>query len=379
MLALLVLVVSAAAPAGPGAGAAEIVLGSSTSLSGPRAWSGEQATKFGVDLYLRVVNDAGGIAGRKVRAAYRDDGGRPEAAAANVRRLVDEDAVLAVLAPQGERAIVAALPVLEQARVPLLVPLAGSPALRASKYVLGAPMLYDRQARLMAAYLVGQRKYRRFAAIYQDDAYGKTFVAALASALQRQGARLVGSERIGADLGDVDGPVARLRVLGPDVAVLVATPRAAGAILRERLRVGWSRTLMVAAGPLMDELYLTVAGGVAEGVEGLALWPDPIGSDLPGVKRYREHLAKHFPGTPPNRASLAGYFAALLFTEAARRAAPGLTRERLVASLAELREFDSGILPPLTLAAEHEADRQGLWVRMEQGRFKPLTGWLRGG
>lgn len=376
-LALAVLVGAAPALAAEGVSATEIVLGSSTSLSGPRAWSGEQATKFGVDLYLRVVNAAGGIEGRKVRTVYRDDRGLPEAAEANTRKLVAEDGVLAVIAPQGERAILAALPYLERERVPLLFPLGGSPALRGRKYVFGASMLYDRQARLMADYLAGQRKYRRFVALYQDDAYGRMFLAALASGLERRGARLVGSEGIGWDVREVGVPVARLRALRPDVTVLVTTPLAAGAVLKERLRIGWSETLMVAAGPLLDEVSLTVAGGVAEGVEGLALWPDPLTSDLPGVKRYREHLVKHFPGTPPNRASLSGYLAAMLFTEAARRAGGALTRESLVAALEGLRDFDSGILPPITVARDHETQKQGLWVRMEQGRFKPLTGWLR--
>ena len=376
-LVLVALFEAAPALAGEGVSATEIVLGSSTSLSGPRAFGGEQATKLGVDLYLRVVNDAGGIGGRKVRTVYHDDAGAPEAALANARRLVEQDGVLAVIAPQGERTILAALPYLEQRRVPLLFPLGGSPALRGRPYVLGATMLYDRQARLMADYLAGQRKYRRFAALYQDDAYGRTFLAALTTGLERRGARLVGSEGIRWDARDVGAEVARLRGLKPEVTVLLSTPRSAGEVLKERLRIGWSETLMVAAGPLLDEGFLTVAGGVAEGVEGLALWPDPLTSDLPGVRRYRQHLVAHFPGRAPNRASLAGYFAAMLFAEGARRAGPGLTRESLVAALEGLKNFESGILPPVTIAADHEAQTQGLWVRMEQGRFNPLTGWLR--
>jgi branched-chain amino acid transport system substrate-binding protein len=56
----------------------EIVLGCSNSFSGPLAYTGEQATRFGVDLYFKVVNDAGGINGRKVRTVYYDDGYKPQ-------------------------------------------------------------------------------------------------------------------------------------------------------------------------------------------------------------------------------------------------------------------------------------------------------------
>ena len=377
-VALVVLLGAAPALAGEGVSASEIVLGCSTSLSGPRAFGGVQTTKFGVDLYLRVVNDAGGIQGRKVRTVYYDDAGTPDKAVTNTRKLVEQDGVLAVIVPQGERPILAALPYLEQHRVPLLFPSGGSPTLRGRTYIFGATMLYDRQSRLMVDYLAGERKSRRFAAVYQDDAYGRAFLAALTTALGRRGVRLAGSEGIRWDVRDVSAEVARLRALKPHVTFLVTTPRAAGEVLKERLRIGWSETLVVAAGPLVDESFLTVAGGVAEGVEGLALWPDPLTSDLPGVKRYREHLVKHFPGAVPNRASLSGYFAALLFAEGAQRAGRALTRESLVAALQRLKNFESGILPPVTITADHETQKQALWVQMEQGRFKPLTGWLQG-
>ena len=90
---------------------------------------------------------------------------------------------------------------------------------------------------------------------------------------------------------------------------------------------------MVSTGPLTDERYLALAGDAAEGVEGLSLWPDPVTSDLPGVKLYREHMQRYFPKNEPNRYSIAGYFAAMLFAEGAKRAGRNLTRESLMAAL----------------------------------------------
>src|SRR5207302_10213598 len=87
----------------------EIVIGSSNSFSGPLAFTGEQITKFGVDLYFRVVNDAGGIHGRKVRTVYYDDGYRPQDAVANTKKLVEQDKVFAIIIPQGSPPVVATL------------------------------------------------------------------------------------------------------------------------------------------------------------------------------------------------------------------------------------------------------------------------------
>src|SRR2546428_4370253 len=72
----------------------EILLGGSNSFSGPLAFTGEQATRFGVDLYFKAVNDGGGIHGREGRAAYYHDGYQPHEAVAHTRKLLAQDGVL---------------------------------------------------------------------------------------------------------------------------------------------------------------------------------------------------------------------------------------------------------------------------------------------
>ena len=100
----------------------EILLGGSNSFSGPLAFTGTQLTKVGVDLYFRVLNDAGGVHGRKVRTVYYDDGYRPQDAVANTQKLVEQDGIFAVIAPQGSPPVVATLDYLEQGKVPMLFP-----------------------------------------------------------------------------------------------------------------------------------------------------------------------------------------------------------------------------------------------------------------
>lgn len=370
----------------PAPGAAEdgvtpttIVLGCSTSFSGPRGGSGEQATRFGVDLYFKVVNESGGIHGRRVTTIYYDDADRPEEARANTRRLVEQDRVFAVIAPQGTPSVLATLPDLERSHVPLLFPLQGAPVTRGKKYVFSGMVLYDRQSRMTIDYLVGRRKYRKFAVLYQDDDYGKTFVKALGTDLARHRLKLVGAEPVPRGVTEVGAQVTRLKALTPQVTFLVLTPAPAIQALKDRQKLGWTSTVMVAAGPLSDDRYLAAAAEASDGVEGLSLWPDPLASDRPGVKRYREQMQKYFPKNEPNRYSLAGYFAAMLFTEAATRAGRELTRDGLVAALETLKAFDSGILPPLTITADHETQKRGFWARMERGRFRPVTDWLPSG
>ncbi len=378
-LLLAALAFSAPGPAlaEPGVTDAEIVLGCSNSFSGPLAFTGEQMTRFGLDLYFRAVNEAGGIHGRKVRTVYYDDGYRPQDATANTKKLVEQDRVFAVISPQGTAPVVAVLDYLEQNGVPLLFPYQGSPVTRGRKLVFSGMTLYDRQSRMMIDYLVGQRKLRTFAVLYQDDEYGKTFLGAFEKDLARHGLKLAAAEPVKRGVTDVSAQVAKVRAAGPQVTFLALTPGPGAQALKERQKIGWTDTLMVSSGPLTDEKYLALAGEASEGVEGLSLWPDPLTSDLPGIRQYRERMKTFFPRNEPNRYSLAGYFSAMLFAEAARRAGPALTRDALVAALESIRQWDSGILPPITIGADHETQKQGFWVRVQKGRFTPVTGWLR--
>ena len=379
VLFLVLLAAFAAAPAGAQQGVTdtEILLGGSNSFSGPLAFTGEQMTKYGIDLYFKVVNDAGGIHGRRVRTVYYDDGYKPQEAVANTKKLVEQDRVFAIIAPQGSPPVVATLGYLEEQKVPMLFPYQSSPVTRGKKYVFQGMTVSDRSSVMMIDYLAGQRKYKRFAAIYQDDEYGKSFLAAFEKDLGRHGLKLVASESVKRGVTDVSAQIAKLQAAKPDVTFLVLVPGPAAQALKERQKIGWTTTLMVSTGPLTDERYLALAGEAAEGVEGLSLWPDPLTSELPGVKLYRQHMQKYFPKNEPNRYSIAGYFAGMLFAEGAKRAGRALTRDSLIAALEGIKGFESGILAPLTIGPDHETQKQGFWVRVEKGRFKTLTDWLK--
>jgi ABC-type branched-subunit amino acid transport system substrate-binding protein len=261
--------------------------------------------------------------------------------------------------------------------VPLLFPFQGSPVIRGKKHVFSGMTLYDRQSRMMVDYLVTQRKLKSFGVLYQDDDYGKSFLTAFEKDLGRHNLKLTATESVKRGVTDVSAQIAKLRAAAPQAVFLVLTPGPGAQALKERQKIGWTDTVMVSSGPLTDEKYLGLAGDAAEGVEGLSLWPDPLASELPGMKAYRSAMQKYFSGNEPNRYSLSGYFAAMLFTEGARRAGKNLTRESLITALEGISGFQSGILPPVTIGPDHETQRQGFWVRVEKGRFKQLTDWLK--
>jgi branched-chain amino acid transport system substrate-binding protein len=209
--------------------------------------------------------------------------------------------------------------------------------IRGKKYVFSGMTLYDRQSRMMIDYLAGPRKFKTFGVLYQDDDYGKTFLTAFEKDLARHNLKLVAAEAVKRGVTDLSAQIAKLRVANPQVTFLVLTPGPGAQALKERQKIGWTETVMVSSGPLTDEKYLALAGEAAEGVEGLSLWPDPVSSDLPGMKAYRAAMQKYFDKNEPNRYSLSGYVAAMLFVEGAKRAGRALTRETLVGALENVK------------------------------------------
>ena len=81
------------------------------------------------------------------------------------------------------------------------------------------------------------------------------------------------------------------------------------------------------------------------------------------------------PGTGVFYTSRQGYHSG---SPGCQRAGTNLTRESLIAALEGIKGWESGILPPLTIGPDHETQKQGFWVRVEKGRFKPVTDWLKG-
>jgi len=376
MAGALLLVLGGPASAETGVTDSEIVIGCSTSLTGPLGFNGEQATRFGVDVYFKTVNAAGGIHGRKIRTIYYDDASTPARALENTKRLVERDGVFAVIAPLGTTRVAATLEFLETHRVPLIFPFQDSPVVRGRKHVIAGTMLADRQSRLTIDYLVGQRKLKRFAAVHLADDYGRFWLQSLQKDLARHGVALVATEAIKPGSTNLNAEVDTLKAANPDVILLALTPTPAAALLKQREKIGWTGVLMVAVGPLVDDRYLALAASAADGVEGLALWPDAATSSQAGVVQYREDLARAFRKNPPNAYSLPGYFAAMLFAEGVKRAGRELTRDGLIAALESLQRWDTGILPPLTIGPDHETQKQGYWATIDRGRFKPVTDWL---
>lgn len=355
----------------------KILVGTSQSLSGPLVFPGQEEVA-GMEAYMEYVNAQGGVNGRKLEWKWYDDGYKPQDAVANTKRLVEQDGIFAVLVNQGTATVKAVVPYLEEKKVPLLFPFQGDSDLHGKKYIFTSFTYYDTQTRLVARWLVEKKGLKKIGIIYQDDSYGEIFLNTLKTELKSMGLELAGAESVKRGATDVAPQVAKMAAANLDACLLAITPGPAAQVLKEAAKVGWKKTKLVSSGPLTDEKFIILSGGEGEGVWGLSLWPDPLHSQLPAMKKYREILAKYQPKHTPNRYSLYGYFYAMLFVDGGlRRAGKDLTRESLIKALETVKDWDSGILTPLSITAgDHHVQDDGFMVEVKAGSFVPISGWL---
>ena len=355
-----------------------VLIGCSNSFSGPLVYPGTQLVNNGLEGYFGFINDQGGVNGRKILTQYYDDGYKPQNAVANTKRLVEQDKVFAIVASQGTGPVMATVKYLTQNKVPLVFPFQGVP-ITGEKSIFTSFTPYDNQSELVVTWLVKIKGFKRIGILYQDDSYGYTFRDPAKKTLAKFGLKLAAAESYKRGTTDLSAQVAKLRKAKLDACLLVATPPPGAAFLREAHKQGWTETKIISSGPLTDEKYINLSGGVGEGIWGLSLWPDPVNSTDPAVVEYREIMEKYGKDRDktPNRYSLFGYFYAKLAVEGLKRAGKNLTREGFIAALEGIKDWESGITPPVSFSAtDHLAQDSGFMVEVQKGVFRPISGWI---
>jgi ABC-type branched-subunit amino acid transport system substrate-binding protein len=355
-----------------------VFVGCSNSFSGPLVYPGTQLVNNGLEAYFGYVNDRGGIHGRKILTQYYDDGYKPQNAVANTKRLVERDNVFAIVSSQGTGPVMATVKYLTKNQVPLIFPFQGVP-ISGQKTIFTSFTPYPNQSELVVTWLVKVKGFKRIGILYQDDKYGYTFRDPAKKTLAKFGLKLIAAESYKRGAKDLSAQVAKLSKANLDACLLVATPPPGAAFLKEAHKQGWKDTKIISSGPLTDEKYINLSGGVGEGIWGLSLWPDPVNSNDPAVVEYREIMEKYGKDRDktPNRYSLYGYYYAKLFVAGLQRAGKDLTRESYIAALEGIKGWENGITPPVSFSAtDHLAQNSGFMVEVQKGIFRPISGWI---
>ena len=314
-----------------------IVLGQSCALSGPSAQLGTQFSQ-GAKLYFDQLNAQGGIGRRQVELRTLDDGYEPERCVANTQKFLADD-VMALFGYLGTPTSMAALPLLQKAKVPLIAPLTGGAGLRDPKLaqtVFNLRASYADETALMVKQLVSLG-LKKIAVFYQNDAYGQSGLEGVTQALASQGLKPAGAATVERNSQDVSKAVKALVPLGADVIVQVGTYGASAAFVRAARQAGYGgqfyNVSFVGTSALAQAL-----GKEAEGVVVTQVVPSPYRTTHPLAREFHAALQKSGAALQPNYSSMEGFLAARVVGEALKAAAAAsrLQRDGLVAALESL-------------------------------------------
>jgi ABC-type branched-subunit amino acid transport system substrate-binding protein len=318
-----------------------IPVGRSLPLTGPLVVYGN-AKKTGGDAYIERVNREGGVRGRKIRMTTVDDRYEPAETLKNIRSL-NTAGVVAMLGIFGVPSVAAALPVVEELRLPSVGLTSGAAAVRTPvrRYSFPVRASYADEATTMAQHFTSLN-LNRVVIVRQLNPFGNSVADTMIEALGKAGLKPVADIPFKIDGSDVKEVVARLGALEQVHVVFLAMQSVVAIPLLDNMRNANAQAgADVFSVSAVDTTAL--ANALKEKARGVAISQIvPLTqSSLPLVREYLRDL-KAIDGGAPSFYGLEGYVEARILVEGLRRAAPTISRENLVTALEGLGAFDLG-------------------------------------
>ena len=354
---------------------APVNVGMSGPFSGGLSLLG-QSVRDGVEVAFAEINDAGGIDGRKLQFIAEDDGYEPMRTIASARKLVEQDKVVALLAVTGTAPSAALLPLVAESKTPLLFPYAFAHALTTptKRDVFTTLPEVRVQTMVLANYILKELKQTKVAAIYQNDDFGQDAVAGLEERFKTANVALT---KLPFDRGTTNfsGLVAQAKAAGVEHVVFLGIPKDAALVMREANNLGW-KPQFSGHNALGDPQTFQLAGPLAEGAIAIAVM-EPLDSEKPAVKAFLAAQQKYKPNTKPTTYSMHGYQSGKLFAEILKRTGGKTDEASIVGALENMKNYDTGLMAPLTFAADrHAGALSGAIMKAEGGKWKIISDWL---
>lgn len=357
----------ALAQQGPGVTDKEIKLGSWMPLTGPIAAYGVPH-RAGIESYLGMVNDRGGIKGRKFSIVIEDNANNPQRTVAAARKLVSRDEVLAITVPFGTAQSVAAFDYLfSEAKVPLINPYGGAADwyTPTREQLFGALVLYENQARALGRW-AAKDGHKNIAVVHSAiNAFENVAINVAPGAKSARSNAVV--ELLSTKIQTTDYAPAALDLIRkkPDAIVLILGQPEIIAASKELRQQGYKGAIYAYA-PAVANSTLELGGAAMDGLKS-ASFTVPVTSDTSAVKEYRDALAKYAPSEKPDYFSLISFALTKIVVEGFRRIEGPVNRQTLVNAMHTIRNFDTGIIPPVSYTPERHLGATTLQRVVSQG------------
>jgi ABC-type branched-subunit amino acid transport system substrate-binding protein len=364
---------------GPGASDTEIKLGQTMPYSGPASAYGtigklEQA-------YFKMINDNGGINGRKINLISLDDGYSPPKAVEQVRRLVEQDEVLALFQTLGTPTNTAIHKYVNAKKVPHLLLATGATKWADPKnfpWTIGLNLSYQSEGAIYAKYLLKEKPNAKIAILYQNDDYGKDLLKGVKDGLGAKGAKMIVAEA-SYEVTDptIDSQILTLQGSGADTFVNITTPKFAAQAIRKAYDSGWKPLHIVNnVGASVGSVLVPAGLDKSTGLLTVQYYKDPNDpqwKDDPAMLEWRAFMGRHYrEGDPKDAANIYAFIAAQTMVQILKQCGNDLTRENVMKQAANIKSLKLPLLLPGIALNSSPTD----YALIKQGQLARFTGTL---
>lgn len=364
----------------PGVTSTEIFIGSSLALGGHASYLGTQTLR-GALSYINYVNEQGGVHGRKIRIIAYDDGYDPPRCLANTQKLITEDRAFALFCYVGTPTTVKIIPLVTEAKIPLVGMFTGANALREpfNRYLINVRASYYQETGAAVKHFVEDLGIRKVAVFYQYDAYGFDGLKGTELALKDYGLAPVARGSYIRGTLDIEDGLEKIIDSNAEAVVMIGTYDPCAKFIRSARARGFDPIFYNVSFVGADELARKL-GKEGEGVIVTQVVPSFDAPEsqtlLLGAMEYSNLLKKYYPEDKPNFVGLEGYINARVLVEGLTRAGRDLTRERFIDAIESIQNLSLEIANPLSFSpTDHQGLERVYFTRIQNGKFAFITDW----
>lgn len=362
----------------PGFDDHEIRIGQWGPQTGPAAPWG--AVARGSKLLFDIVNDEGGINGRKIKYFIRDDMYNPAQTSAVVKELVERQGVMAFVGGVGAACGMAVKDYLSKNRIIWVGPSAADRKYiePVDPYLFAVYPLYNDEASILAKYIVENLKSKKIAMLYQNDSYGKEGLEGVKNRLATYKMNLVEEISVEPTEKDLGSQILRLKNSGAETVIMFVGPTTAAIALKTSATVGfkpqWVSSDTLSDYPLMNK----ITGGLWEGVITGAFGDAPTSTTNKYMVKYREAAKKFAPQERWGTFYMAGLLFADPIVDALKRAGRNLSTDSLLKALNSVKNHQT-VGPPVTWTEKQHQGTDSIMIQKcgPNGSYIDLQGWTK--
>jgi branched-chain amino acid transport system substrate-binding protein len=343
-----------------------IKIGTFGPLSGPNYLFGKLVMN-GAEAAFNEVDKAGGVSGRKIVLVREDDRCDPATAIAAVKKLLYQHQVFMIHGGGCSNATIAARPEIEQAKTPWVVfaAVADEVTVPTSPYIFSTALSASIESYAQVDFALAHGA-KKIGVVSQRDAWGRARYTPLQDALKKKGLTPVADEEMAGDANDGTAPALRLRQAGADTVITLLYPKPAAMFIRDAQKIGF-KPMLVGQSAISDPLAFREQVGVPGALDRFfTINQMRYTPDDPPMEKWRALIQQYFPGDRLSVYNLFGIASAQVVVEILKRAGRDLTRERVLAELPKLRNFETGIHPgPITCTdTDHQCHKTPAWIQL---------------